>query len=173
MRNNGSVDTIGTVKNDIEKIKSDVSKMISNNVATKDSIENLTYFETHLSKHIQTVGNLFSLDNINSLTTSYIYCMNKLNYTLNCINQYSSEIIEVNSYAKILRPIFEKKYTDNLTSKDGYVFIDNIIPTKIIYFFEADSMQDDATSFTGKYANLEPLRFIRENKRKSIFMSSV
>jgi hypothetical protein len=40
---------------------------------------------------------------------------------------------------------------------------------KILYFFEADSIQDDTTLFTGKYSYLEPLRIIREGKRKKQF----
>jgi len=146
---------INKIRTEIPKIKRDVTKIIQNNVATK--------------KNLQTSNNTFSLDNVNSLTNSYIYCMKKLNFTLNCINQYSEEIIASNSYAQVLRPIFEKKYTDNATGTDGYIFIDNIIPTKITYFFEADSSQDETTVLTGKYAFLQPLRKVRRENRKKKF----
>jgi hypothetical protein len=164
-RNNIPYGTVGTVTRDTDYMKKDISKIISSNLETKERLDKFESF----NNHIESTDNTFSLDNVNSLTSSYIYCMNKLNFTLNCINQYSEEIIAANSYAKVLRPIFEKKYTDNATSTDGYVFIDDIVPKKFKYFFEADSMQDDTTLFTGKYSYLEPLRIIREGKRKKQF----
>ena len=154
-RNNIPYGTLGSVTSDKDRMKSDISKIISTNL--------------EINSHIETTANTFSLDNVNSLTQSYIYCMNKINFTLNCINQYSEEIIAANSYAKVLRPIFEKKYTDNSTGTDGYVFIKSTIPKKLIYFFEADSTQDDQLSYIGNYSYLEPLRAIIEATRKKKF----
>ena len=164
-RNNIPYGTVGSVTRDTDYMKKDISKIISTNLETKGRLDK---FES-LNNHIETTDNTFSLDNVNALTSSFIYCMNKLNFTLNCINQYSEEIIAANSYAKVLRPIFEKKYTDKGTGTDGYVFINSAIPLKFIYFFEADSTQDNQISYTGKYSYLEPLRAIIEAKWKNKF----
>lgn len=157
--NNIPYRTVSTIASDTDYIKKDILK-------TKESLESL-------NSHIETTTNTFSLDNVNSLTHNYIDCINKLNFTLNCINQYSEEIIDAKSYAQVLRPIFEKKYTDNATSIDAYVFIKSAIPGKFIYFFEADSTQDDKISYTGKQAYLEPLREIIEAKWKKKFDSAL
>jgi hypothetical protein len=54
---------INKLKTEIPKIKRDVTKIIQTNLATK--------------KNLQTSNNIFSLDKVNTLTNSYIYCVKK------------------------------------------------------------------------------------------------
>ena len=151
-------------KNIIPKIQRDISTIITNNTATKNIVANISGFKDTLNQHIATNDNLFSLDNVNSLSNIYVKCMNKLNFTLNCIQKYSNDIKIAGQYASVLRPIYEKKYTDNDISNDGYVYIQRIIPTtdpkstsmrKTIYFFEADASQENRSTYTN--VNLEKL----------------
>lgn len=151
-------------KNIIPKIQRDISTIITNNTATKNIVANISSFKDTLNQHIITNDNLFSLDNVNSLSNVYVKCMNKLNFTLSCIQKYTTNIKLANEYASILKPIFENKFTDNNISNDGYVYIQRIIPTtdvnsttmrKKIYFFEADSNQNNRLTYSD--SNLEQL----------------
>ena len=151
-------------KNIIPKIQRDISTIITNNTATKNIVENISGFKDTINQHIATNDNLFSLDNVNTLSDVYVKCMNKLNFTLNCIEKYNTQIKAAKNYASILRPIYENKFTDNNISNDGYIYIERIIPTtdvnsrnmrKQIYFFEANSTQDNLLTYS--VPNLEPL----------------
>jgi len=104
--------------------------------------------------------NAFSIDNVNTLNYAYLKCMNKLNFTVNLINEKETEIIGVSQYASVLRPIFEKKYTDNAISIDGYIDIARIEPVNpalnklfMTYFHEPDVSRDNKTQWDDKLLN--------------------
>ena len=65
---------------------------------------------TDLNTHLSTSNNNFSIDNVVTIDNVFVKCINKLNFTLNLINEKKSEIISTNEYASVMRPIFEKKY---------------------------------------------------------------
>jgi Ca2+-binding EF-hand superfamily protein len=102
--------------------------------------------------HMVTSDNVFSIDNVNTLNSAYINCINKLNFTLNLINEKKTEIIGANEYASVIRPIFEKKFTDNDVSTNPYVCIHDVIPIfegkyEYVYFFEPSSVNDNTDVF--------------------------
>ena len=100
--------------------------------------------DSDLKGHIAVSDNNFSIDNVNTLDNIYIRCINKLNFTLNLINEKKHEIINAGEYASVLRPIFEKKYTDNAVSIDGYVVIETLVPSpRYCYFFESVKDNDN------------------------------
>lgn len=116
----------------------------------------LKQFDTNLTRHLETSNNTFSIDNVNTINKEYIKVVNKLNFTLNAITQYADEIIAANDYAFILRPIFEKKFTDNAVSINGYVTITKIEPyPRYAYLWEPVQANDN------KYQLLDPLLAIQ------------
>jgi hypothetical protein len=116
---------------------------------------NSTYYQ-HLTDHIKTSDNNFSIDNVNVITKEYIKCVNKLNFTLDCIRQYTDEIKSAREYASVLRPIFEKKYTDNAVSINGYVVIETIEPSpRYCYFFESVPENDNQRNLVNALENAQ------------------
>jgi len=100
----------------------------------------------------------FSIDKVNTITKEYIKCVNKLNFTLKVINQYTDEIKEAKEYASVLRPIFEKKFTDNDVSINGYVVIETIEPSpRYCYFFESVKENDNKRLLTDPLQNTQRL----------------
>ena len=110
---------------------------------------------TDLNTHIARSDNNFSIDNVVTIDKVFVKCINKLNFTLNLINEKKSEIINAGEYASVLRPIFEKKFTDNDVSIDGYVVITTIEELVLdtnkleyVYFMEPDSNKDNQRQWT-------------------------
>ena len=136
---------ITEVKTDISDVKTDMAELKQNSGEMKQD-----EFDEKLEKHIATSDNVFSIDNVNTLDNAYIRCINKLNFTLNLINENKTEIIKAKEYASVLRPIFEKKFTDNDVSIDGYVVLVTNEPVDVnsnklahIYFWEPDSVREN------------------------------
>jgi len=139
-------------KNTLTIDSSKFNELIENNTSSKKHMELVFSYsknnkaepepEPEPEPNSSSTSSSFSIDQVNTITTEYIKCVNKLNFTLNVINQYTDEIKEANEYASVLRPIFEKKFTDNDVSINGYVVIETIEPSpRYCYFFE--SVQDN------------------------------
>ena len=113
---------------------------------------------TELNTHIATSDNNFSIDNVVTLDNVFVKCINKLNFTLSLINEKKSEIIEANEYASVIRPIFEKKFTDNAVSIDGYVVIETLVPSpRYCYFFESVKDNDNKQQLSDPVQNEQRL----------------
>lgn len=89
-------------------------------------LNNLEQSDTKLTKHLETSDNVFSIDNMNALSADIIYRIGKLNFALNAINENAQAIKDAQSYANILTPIFQNKYTTATLLKGDNVFINNI-----------------------------------------------
>ena len=131
--NNIPISSIATLKRQTDE---NFPKINSDILDIKNQISNL-------GNHLLTSDNTFSIDNVNKLAESYSKCVEKLNFTLNCINQNADLIKLAGSYASILRPIFEAKYTDNTTSADGYISLSNTLLPGYVYFFEPNKLLDE------------------------------
>jgi len=119
-----------------------------------DKVDNL------LKTNMVNSHNAFSIDNVNTLNNAYLRCINKLNFTVNLINEKKNEVIQAKEYASVLRPIFENKYTDNAISIDGYVGIATIEPVSSAlnklyktYFHEPEVSRDNKTQWDDKLLN--------------------
>ena len=164
-----NVDTI--LNSDLTRINSDVTKntsdikIINSDVTRINSdVKILESQEKEFNLHINTAQNFFSLDKINNVLGRYLKCINKINFALNLIEENKEEIKFKKNYANILRPIFEKKYTDSELTTDGYVFITDVKPSPtFVYFMEPIPSQDNTPNFIGNYANLENQRVEPEN----------
>jgi len=139
--NNIPISNITTLKREMDgnfpRIKSDILDI-------KNEFNNAF---SNLANHLETSDNTFSIDNVNKLAESYSKCVEKLNFTLNCINQNADLIKLAGSYASILRPIFEAKYSDNSISADGYVALANTLVQCYTYFFEPNKLLDEQSAY--------------------------
>jgi len=154
------VKQIGSVVKQTEKVKQitttqshDLGNIITQNSTTRLRLDTV---EANTPDSLVPNNNMISLDSINALSSTFEYTQKKLIFALNCIKKNEAEIISKQSYSRVLRPIFIKKFTDNATDVDGYVCIDAIGPQNNILFFEADSTQDNTTELIGMYSNFEP-----------------
>lgn len=130
----------------------------------------------NLNTTVDLTGDLSSVEQATALADKYIYCVNKVNFALECISQFQSEIRTRRDYAAVLRTIFENKFTDNSINKYGYVCIMQGTtglndPLGKVYFFEADKTQDGVNSYQGDYAYLNQLRSDSEKRINSFFIS--
>ena len=129
-------DHIASVNTNISNLETNIQEVQTATQTNSASYDNLT-------EHIAVGDNNFSIDNVNTISKEYINCVNKLNFTINLINEKKGDIQGAGDYAYVLRPIFEKKYTDNAVSINGYIVVASAEPVKMIHFFEPDSNWDN------------------------------
>ena len=154
-QNLGDSGEVSDIKADIADVKADILELKQHNDELNQGDDE---FHEKLVKHIATSDNVFSIDNVNTLDNAYIRCMNKLNFTLNLIHENKTEITASGEYASVLRPIFEKKYTDNAISIDGYVVIETLVPSpRYCYFFESVKDNDNKQQLSDPVQNEQRL----------------
>ena len=147
--NLSDTDLKGHIDDSVEQLNSKIENV-------KQQIEQTTghthpnMSDTNLDGHIAVSDNNFSIDNVNTLDNVYIRCINKLNFTLSLITEKESEIKSAGEYASVVRPIFEKIWTDNDVSIDGYIVIPTIEQLdrtsnklEYVYFWEPNSIKDN------------------------------
>ena len=149
--NTGNTDglhnAISEVQQEVAEVKHDITNV---NQDMNDLAQSVIDNQEEFSTHVIISDNNFSIHNVVDINQVFIKCINKLNFTLNLINEKKHEIITAGEYASVLRPIFEKKFTDNAISIDGYVVITTIEEVVLdtnkleyIYFMEPDSNKDN------------------------------
>ena len=153
-------DEMNTIKQQIEQTAAHIHPNLS---------------DTNLKGHIAVSDNNFSIDNVNTLHNVYVRCISKLYFTLNLIHENKTEIIKAKEYASVLRSIFEKKFTDNDVSIDGYVVITTIEPVsssssklEYIYFWEPDSTNDNKSQWVDTLLNDQRYKAAIYNKTNEL-----
>ena len=124
-------------------IRQHASAITAQRTALMNQAATLAIYEptiNNLNTNVGASGDLSSVEQATALADKYIYCINKLNFTSSCISQNNESITSRNRYAAVLRPIFERQYTDTTVASDGYVVVADAIATSavqsMIYFFE-------------------------------------
>ena len=118
-----------------------------------------------LNTNVGASGDLSSVEQAIALSDKYIYCINKLNFTLGCISQNAGSITSRSHYATVVRPVFESHYTDTSVASDGYVVIADAIARNTvqstIHFFEPDETWDNVQQNTWSTyrENFEPIGY--------------
>jgi len=87
--------------------------------------------------------NIFSIDNVNAISSLFDETIHKLNWTIDLINNNKDKIIDANSYSKVIRPIFELKYGKKNETDDFSIFLFQFAKRNIIYFNEPHPSFDD------------------------------
>jgi hypothetical protein len=155
------------VANNATNVANNTANVANNtaNVAndTNEKVNAQTSVLEDISTNVKVSGDLSSVEQVNALAGFFIRSISKINFAISCIDQYRKEINHEQNYAKVLRPIFASKFTDNSIDSNGYVSAiqtrhvsDNRLPK--ILFFEADETQDNLDNYQGKYAYLNNLR---------------
>lgn len=120
---------------------------------------------TKMNASVSASGDRSSVEQATALTDKYTYCINKLNFTLKLISQNAGSITSRSHYATVVRPIFERQYTDTSVASDGYVVIADAIATNAvqstIYFFEPNSAWDNVqqNTWSAYRQNFEPVGY--------------
>jgi hypothetical protein len=121
---------------------------VANNTATvanetNEKVNAQTSVLDDIITNVKVSGDLSSVEQVNSLADFFIRSVYKLNFAVSCIDQYRTDIIKEQDYAKVLRPIFERQFTDNSINSPGYIVVASAKPVTMINFFEPDSNWDN------------------------------
>ena len=118
-----------------------------------------------MNTSVSASGDRSSVEQTTALEDKYTYCINKLNFTLKCISDNKASITSRSYYATVVRPIFERQYTDTTVASDGYVVIADAISSNAvqstIYFFEPNSAWDNKqqNDWSTYRQNFEPVGY--------------
>jgi len=115
----------------------------ANAVSLNKQVSSLTRDAVKLNTHLATSDNNFSIDNVNTIAELFGEAVERLNWTINLINENETEIINTNSYSKIIRPIMELKYGPQKENDDFNIDIFQFAKQNIIYFYQSTSEFDD------------------------------
>jgi hypothetical protein len=85
----------------------------------------------------------FSIDNVNTIANLFSESLNRLNWTINLINEKKSTIIEQNSYSKVIRPIIELKYGSQKEEDDFNIYVFQFAKQNMLYFYQSSPSFDD------------------------------
>ncbi len=142
-----NIDTIHQMVKGAINVANNATNVANNatNVAneTNEKVNAQTSVLDDIITNVKVSGDLSSVEQVNSLADFFIRSVYKLNFAVSCIDQYRTDIIKEQDYAKVLRPIFERQFTDNSINSPGYIVVASAKPVTMINFFEPDSNWDN------------------------------